>query len=127
MPVSYRLMNPAEEPAVLSLWSSVFNLPYVQEQQRFSSDPHRYQTTFVAVAAAVGDEAGRRGLVYGEVELPHEAPVDAVIADLFGASLHLSDANTRIMIRPINAGFRAEQLQATFQAPNAFYSGIDHF
>ena len=332
MPVSYRLINPAEEPALLSLWSDVFNVPYDQEQQRFAGDPDRYQTTFVAVApdgailssahyrvyerrnadgtprrvgeldpvatrsdaqrqghatqlityaldamqqdgcawsiletseagrplyqrlgwqafpmryrrgalasqrpvcptshhtrlyelpisaqdwaqfarlytaynlnrpltvvrnpgywqsftavrlmqriinehlqvigawstdtptlvcgyilvhffdfaflvkemgalpgetsaitallAAVGDEASRRGLVYGEVELPHEAPLDAIIADLFGASLHLSDANTRIMARPLKPGFRAEQLEAIFQAPNAFYSGIDHF
>jgi GNAT superfamily N-acetyltransferase len=332
MPVCYRLMNPAEEPAVLSLWSTVFNVPYVQEQQRFTSDPDRYQTTFVAVAsdgtilstthyrvyqrrdadgtprrvgeldpiathsdaqrqghatqpisyaldamqqagcdwsiletremgrplyhrlgwqafpmcyrrgalasqrpvcppshhtrlyeppigaqdwaqfarvytaynlerpltvvrnpsywqnftavrlmqritnedlqvigawstnmstqlcgyllvhffdfaflvkeigvlpsepsaitallAAVGDEANRRSLVYGEVELPHEVPLDAGIADLFGASLHLSDANTRIMARPINSSFRAEQLETIFQAPGAFYSGIDHF
>jgi GNAT superfamily N-acetyltransferase len=332
MPVAYRLMNPAEEPAVLSLWSTLFNVPYMQEEQRFTSDPHRYQTTFVAVAAdgsilstahyrvyerrdadgtarrvgeldpiatrsdaqrqghatrlithalaamqqqacdwsiletsdegrslyerlgwqafpmryrrgalasqrpvcptshqtrryelpigaqdwaqfarlytvynlnrpltvvrnpgywqsftavrliqrimnehlqvigawstdtptqlcgyilvhffdfaflvkemgvlpgetsaiaallaAVGDEASRRDLVYGEVELPHEAPLDALIADLFGASLHLSDANTRIMARPIKPGFHAEQLEAIFQAPGAFYSGIDHF
>jgi len=332
MPISYRLMNPAEEPAVLSLWSTVFNVPYVEEQQRFTSDPDRYQTTFVAVAsdgsilstahyrvyhrrdadgtprrvgeldpiatrsdaqrqghatqlisyaldamqqdgcdwsiletsemgrplyhrlgwqafpmryrrgalasqrpvcptshhtrlheppigaqdwaqfarvytaynlerpltvvrnfsywqsftavrlmqritnehlqvigawstdtptqlcgyilvhffdfaflvkeigvlpgessaitallAAVGDEANQRSLVYGEVELPHEVPLDAVIADLFGASLHLSDANTRIMARPINSSFRAEQLETIFQAPGAFYSGIDHF
>ncbi|SRR6266545_1023957 len=332
MPVSYRLMYPTEEPAVLSLWSSVFHVPYIQEQQRFTSDPDRYQTTFVAVAsdgailstahyrvyerrdadgtprrvgeldpvatrsdaqqeghatqlitcalnamqqdacewsiletseagrplyqrlgwrafpmryrrgtlanqrsvcptsyhtrlyelpivaqdwvqfarlysaynltrpltvvrnatywqmftavrlmqritneqlqiigvwsadtpaqlcgyilvhffdfaflvreigvlpddrsalkalvAAVGEEASRRGVVYGEVELPHEAPLDGLIADLFGASLHLSDANTRIMARPINACFSVEQLEALFQAPNAFYSGMDHF
>jgi GNAT superfamily N-acetyltransferase len=80
-----------------------------------------------ALVAAVSDEASRRGLVYGEVELPHEAPLDAIIADLFGTSLHLSDANTRIMARPINPGFHMEQLEAIFQAPNAFYSGIDHF
>ena len=80
-----------------------------------------------ALLAAVGGEATQRSLVYGEVELPHEAPLDAVIADLFGASLHLSDANTRIMARLINPGFRAEQLEAIFQAPGAFYSDIDHF
>ena len=51
MSVAYRLINPAEEPAVLSLWSAVFHVPYVQEEQRFTSDPHRYQTTFVAVAS----------------------------------------------------------------------------
>src|SRR5262245_8312952 len=51
MPVSYRLMEPAEESAVLSLWSAVFDVPYTQEQQRFTSDLHRYQTTFVAVAS----------------------------------------------------------------------------
>ena len=51
MPIAYRLMKPAEEPAVLSLWSTVFNVPYVEEQQRFTSDPDRYQTTFVAVAS----------------------------------------------------------------------------
>jgi GNAT superfamily N-acetyltransferase len=84
-------------------------------------------SALTALLAAVGDEASRRGLRYGEVDLPHEAPLDAVIADLFGASLHLSDANTRIMARPINPGFRAEQLEALFHAPNAFYSGIDHF
>ncbi len=332
MPVSYRLMEPTEESAVLSLWSAVFDVPYAQEQQRFTSDPHRYQTTFVAVAsdgtilstahyrvyerrdvdgtprcvgeldpiatrpdaqrqghatrlitmavdamqqdacdwsileaseagrplyqrlgwqvfpmryrrgalsdqrprcppayhtrhfeppidardwaqfarmytaynltrpltvvrdatywriftalrlmqritneqlqiigawssdasaqpcgyilvhffdfaflvrevgvlpddtsalaallAAVGDEADRHGLLYGEVDLPHEAPLDALVGDVFGATLHLSDANTRIMARPINPGFSAEQLEAIFQAPNAFYSGIDHF
>ena len=36
--------------------------------------------------AAVGHEASRRGLRYGEVDLPYEAPLDAVITDLFGAS-----------------------------------------
>jgi GNAT superfamily N-acetyltransferase len=80
-----------------------------------------------ALFAAVGEEATLRGLRYGEVDLPYESLLDARIADLFGASLHLSDANTRIMARPINPGFGAEQLAAVFQAPNAFYSGIDHF
>jgi GNAT superfamily N-acetyltransferase len=332
MPVSYRLMNPDEEPAILSLWSTVFAIPYVQEEQRFTSDPRRYRTTFVAVASdgsilstahyrvyerrdasgmprrvgeldpiatrsdvqraghatqlimhalnamredgcdwsiletseagrslyqrlgwqafpmcyrrgalsdqrplcptsyyirrleppidaqdwaqfarlyaaynltrpltvvrdtaywqmftavrllqrilheqlqiivawsadmpsqlcgyllahffdfaflvkeigvvpgdalaiaalfsAVGDEASRRRLLYGEVELPHEAPLDTLVADLFGASLHLSDANTRVMARAISSGFSSQQLDAIFQAPNAFYSGIDHF
>jgi len=87
-----------------------------------------YDTSAItALLAAVGDEASRRGLRYGEVDLPHEAALDAVIADLFGASLHLSDANMRIMACPINPGFRAEQLEALFHAPNAFYSTIDHF
>ena len=80
-----------------------------------------------ALFAAVGDEATRHGLLYGEVELPHEAPLDALIADLFGTTLHLSDANTRVMARPIGPGFSLEQLETLFQAPSAFYSGIDHF
>jgi GNAT superfamily N-acetyltransferase len=84
-------------------------------------------SALAALLAAVGDEADRRGLRYGEVDLPHEAPLDTLIGDLFGASLHLSDTNTRIMARPINPGFSAEQLEAIFQAPGAFYSGIDHF
>ena len=84
-------------------------------------------SAITAFLAAGGDQASRRRLVYGEVELPQEAPLDAIIADLFGASLHLSYANTRIMARPIKPGFRAEQLEALFQAPGAFYSGIDHF
>ena len=84
-------------------------------------------SAITALLGAVGDEASRRGLVYGEVELPFEAPLDAVIAELFGTSLHLSDANTRIMARRINPGFHTEHLEAVFQAPGAFYSGIDHF
>jgi hypothetical protein len=37
MSVAYRLMNPAEEHAVLSLWSAVFHVPYVHEEHALSA------------------------------------------------------------------------------------------
>jgi len=83
--------------------------------------------TIAALLLAVGEEAERRGIRYGEVDLPYEPIVDAAVADLFGTTLHLSAANTRIMARAVNPALGAHELAAIFAAPGAWYSVIDHF
>jgi GNAT superfamily N-acetyltransferase len=49
MAIDYRLMRAGEEAAVLALWSEVFDVPYVYEQARFTSDPSARDHTYVAV------------------------------------------------------------------------------
>ena len=36
----YRLMVSQDEPAIVALWSNVFQVPYDQEYVRFTSDHH---------------------------------------------------------------------------------------
>jgi GNAT superfamily N-acetyltransferase len=89
-------------------------------------DPRSPQSA-LALLMAAGDEARRRGIAYGEVDAPHDPPVDVAVAALFGPTLHLSEPNTRLMARPISTAWSHERLAALLDAPGAAYWSIDHF
>ena len=87
----------------------------------------RHRNAIASLANAVGDEARKRGLQYGEADLPHPEENNRAVSRLFGATLHLSDENTQIMARPISKAFTRARLERTFSEPGAFYAVLDHF
>ena len=86
-----------------------------------------HRNAIVSLVNAVGDEAGKRGLGYGEADVPHSEEINRAISRLFGETLHLSDENTQIMARPISKAFTQARLECTFSKPGAFYAVLDHF
>ena len=62
----------------------------------------RHRNAIASLINAVGDEARKRGLQYGEADLPHTEEIDRAVSRLFGETLHLSDENTQMMARPIS-------------------------
>jgi hypothetical protein len=87
----------------------------------------RHRNAIASLVNAVGDEARKRGLQYGEADLPHTEEIDRAVARLFGATLHLSDENTQIMARLIGKVFTRARLESTFSEEGAFYAVLDHF
>jgi len=58
---------------------------------------------------------------------PQEPPIDAVLAQLFGPTLHAGQDEEHEMARTIAADFTHRQLDASFAAPSPHISAIDLF